>query len=140
MWTSFSLRIVCAIPSSHVFKNEKSSRRRKGFNLVEVRCWISLKKNPVTQRVKRHRLELQREKGRLLNTAGAGADHAAGVFLRGIVVEQCPRALLLIETPVKVDAISLVHRVGPVLALVRLHIVQERQVNHQIGWKWINDL
>jgi hypothetical protein len=124
LWISFSLRIAYAISSSHVFQNEKSLRRRKGSNLVKARCWISLKKNLVTQRVKGHRLGPQREKGRLLNTAGAGADPVARVFLRGIVVEHCPRVLLRIEMPVKVDAISLVHRAGPVLALAHLHIVQ----------------
>ena len=94
----------------------------------------------MTQRAKRHRLELQREKGRLLNTAGAGADPVAGVFLRDIVVEHYPRVLLLIEMPVKVDVIYHVHQAGPVLALVRPHIVQERQVDHQIGWKWFDGL
>lgn len=85
------------------------------------------------QRVKNHRLEPQRETGRLLNTAGAGADPAAKVFLWGIVVEHYPRVLLRIEMPVKVDAIFLVHRAGLVLVLAHLHIVQGPQVNHQIA-------
>ena len=133
---NFSQRNACATSSSPVFQSEKSSRRRKGFNPVAARSWISLKKRLVTQGVKRHRPGLQRGKGRLLNAA----DPAAGVFLWGIAVEHRPRVLLQVEMPAQVDATSLVHRVGRVLALAHPHTVRGRQANHQIEWKRISDL
>jgi hypothetical protein len=108
LWISFLLRTAYAISFSHVFQSERPSRRRKGSNLVKASYWVSLKKDLVTQRVKDHRPELQREKGHLLNTAGA--DPSVGVFPQGIVVERCLRVPLQIEMLVKADAISLVHR------------------------------
>lgn len=125
---SSSQRNACAISSFHVFQNEKSSKRQKGFNRVAARYWIFLKKSLVTQRVKGHRMGLQRRNGRPLNAADP--DPVAAVFLWCIVVEHHLRVLLQIEMQVKVVAISLVHPVGR--GLGQSDFVQGRQANHQI--------